>query len=147
ARLRGDVEEARRQLGLATALLGDVAERAHVRTQIHDSLGYLADDLREARTHRRAAWLAASEGGAPPLIAQMLVGVADLAVRLDRYEQAGRLLAAGVSVRGRPDRSQPDAYRIEQDVRRHLGEARFTEVTREGTQTSWSELVAATLTA
>ncbi|PSL03268.1 putative ATPase [Haloactinopolyspora alba] len=145
ARLRGDAAEARRQLGLATTLLGDAADRPHVRAQIHDLLGYLADDLRESRTHRVAAWEAASEGGAPPVMAHMLVGVADLAVRLDRYEQAARLLAASAGVHGLPDRSHPDAARIEQDARRHLGDARFAEVTREGTQMSWSELVEVTL--
>ena len=145
ARLGGDVEEARRQLGLATTLLGDAAEQPVLRAEIHNLLGYLADDLRESRTHRVAAWQAASEAGAPIMIAQILVGVADLAVRLDQYEQAARLLAASVGVRGLPDRSHPDAARIERDARRHLGEARFAEVTQEGTQTSWSELVEVTL--
>ena len=92
ARLRGDAVQARGQLGLATTLLGDVAEQASIRAKIHDLLGYLADDLRESRTHRVAAWQAASEVGAAPVIAQVLVGVADLAVRLDQYEQAARLL-------------------------------------------------------
>jgi hypothetical protein len=78
------------------------------------------------------------------VIAQMLVGIADLAVRLDQYEQAARLLAASVGVRGLPDRSHPDAARIERDVRRHLGDARFAEVTQEDTQTSWSQLVEVT---
>jgi predicted ATPase/DNA-binding SARP family transcriptional activator len=145
ARWSGDAEEARHQLGLATTLLGDAAEQAHVRAQIHDLHGYLADDLHEARTHRVAAWRAASEAGAAPVIAQMLVGVADLAVRLDQYEQAARLLAASVGVHGLPDRSQPDAARIERDARRHLGEARFAEVTQEGKQTSWSQLIEVTL--
>ena len=138
ARWGGNAAEARHQLGIATALLGDDAEQANIRAGIHDLLGYLADDLREARTHRVAAWQAASEAGHAPLIAQVLVGVADLALRRDQYEQAARLLAASVGVRGLPDRSHPDAARIEQDARRHLGEARFAEVTREGTQTSWS---------
>ena len=145
ARLDGDAEEARRQLGLATTLLGDAAEQANIRAEIHDLLGYLADDLRESRTHRVAAWQAASEAGIAPLIARILIGVADLAVRLDQYEQAARLLAASVGVHGMPDRSYPDAARIERDARRHLGEARFAEVTQEGTQTDWSELVEVTL--
>jgi len=72
--------------------------------------------------------------------------VADLAVRLDQYEQAARLLAASVGVRGQPDRSDLDAARIERDARRHLGEARFAEVTREGTQADWTQLVEVTLT-
>ncbi|GAB3441386.1 BTAD domain-containing putative transcriptional regulator [Streptomonospora sediminis] len=145
ARLDGDAEEARRQLGLVRALLGDAAEQPHVRAHVHDVLGYLADDLCEARNHRMAAWQAAAESGAAAAIAQMLVGVADLAVRLDRDEQAARLLAAGVRVRGMPDHSQPEAARIEQDVRRRLGETRFAEAAQEGAQAHWSELVEATL--
>jgi predicted ATPase/DNA-binding SARP family transcriptional activator len=144
ARWGGNAEETRHQLGVATTLLGHDAEQAYFRAQRHDVLGYLADDLGEARTHRVAAWQAASEAGHAPLIAQVIVGIADLAVRLDQYEQAARLLAASAGVRGLPDRSQPDGARIEQAARRHLGAARFAEVTLEGTQTSSSELVEVT---
>ncbi|NUU21036.1 MAG: AfsR/SARP family transcriptional regulator, partial [Streptomycetaceae bacterium] len=49
ARWDGDTEEARRQLGSATTLLGDDAEWANVRAATHDLLGYLADDVDEAR--------------------------------------------------------------------------------------------------
>jgi len=145
ARWRGGALEARHQLGVAITFLGDDAEQANIRASIQDLLGYLADDLREAHTHRVAAWQAASEAGHAPLIAQVLVGVADLALRCDQYGQAARLLAASVTVRGLPDRSHPDAARIERDARRHLGEARFAEVTREGAQMNWSELAEVTL--
>jgi len=145
ARWRGDAGEARHQLGVATTRMGDDAEQANIRADIHDVLGYLAGDLRAARTHRLAAWQAASEAGHALLIAKVLVGVADLALRCDQYEQAARLLAASIGVRGLPDRSHPDAARIEQATRRHLGGARFAEVTREGAQPDWSELVEVTL--
>jgi hypothetical protein len=145
ARWGGHAEEARRQLGVAATLLGDDAEQANIRADLHDMLGYVADDLSQARAHRVAAWRAASEAGLVPQIAQVIVGIADLAVRLGQYEQAARLLAASVAVRGLPDRSHPDAARIEQAVRRHLGEARFAEMTLEGAQASWPELVEATL--
>ena len=79
------------------------------------------------------------------MIARILVGFADLALRYGQYEQAARLLAASVGVRGLPDRSHPDAARIERDTRRRLGDTRFAEATHEGTQTSWSELVEVTL--
>ena len=141
----GNAEEAYQQLGVATTMLGDEAELAGIRAATHDLLGYLADDLSEARAHRAAACQAASEAGHAPLIAQVLVGIADLALRGDRYEQAARLLAASESVRGLPDRSQPDVARIEQATRRRLGEARFAEATREGTQASWRELAEAAL--
>src|SRR5262249_40275385 len=145
ARWRGDAEEVRHQIGVATTLMGDDAEQANIRADSHDVLGYLADDLREARTHRVAAWQAASEAGHPLLIAKVLGGVADLAVRLRPSEQAAGLLAASVGVAGLADRSRPDAARIERDARRHLGEARFAEVTQEGTQASWPQLVEVTL--
>src|SRR6266568_3955299 len=56
ARWNGDAEEAYQQLGVATTMLGDEAEQAHIRTVTHDLLGYLADDLGEARAHRVAAY-------------------------------------------------------------------------------------------
>ncbi len=145
ARLRGDAEEARRQLGVATTMLGDEARQANIRAGNHDLLGYLADDLDEARAHRAAACQAAAEAGHAPVIAQVLVGVADLALRRDQYEQAARLLAASTAVRGLPDRSHPDVARIEQAARRRLGDAGFAEAAREGAETSWTELVAVTL--
>jgi predicted ATPase len=145
ARWSGNAEEAYRQLGVATTMLGDEAERANISAVTQDLLGYLADDLSDSRTHRAAACQAASEAGHAPLIAQVLVGVADLALRCGQYEQAARLLAASAGVRGLPDRSHPDVARIEQAARRRLGEARFAEAAREGTQTSWSQLVTVTL--
>jgi tetratricopeptide (TPR) repeat protein len=145
ARWGGNAEEAYQQLGVAATMLGDEAERANIRVVTHDLLGYLADDLSEARTYRVAACQAASEGGHAPMIAQVLVGVADLALRCEQYEQAARLLTASAGVRGLPDRSHPDVARIEQTARHRLGDARFAEAAQEGTQTSWSQLVAVTL--
>ena len=145
ARWSGNAEEAYRQLGVATTMLGDEAELANISAGTHDLLGYLADDLSDSRRHRAAAYQAASEAGHAPLIAQVLVGIADLALRGEGYEQAARLLAASASVRGLPDRSQPDVTRIEQAARRRLGEARFAEATQEGAQASWRELGEATL--
>ena len=145
ARWSGNAEEAYRQLGVATTMLGDEAELANISAGTHDLLGYLADDLSDSRRHRAAACQAASEAGHAPLIAQVLVGVADLALRCGQYEQAARLLAASAGVRGLPDRSHPDVARIEQAARHRLGEARFAEATQEGAQASWRELVASLL--
>ncbi|MEV5967335.1 BTAD domain-containing putative transcriptional regulator [Kribbella sp. NPDC051952] len=140
-----DAEEVRRQLGIATTVLGDAAEQANVRANVQALLGNFADDLAQAREHWVTAVQAATEAGHAPMIAQVIVGIANLALRREEYEQAARLLAAAVRVRGLPDLANPDAVRIEHDVRRHLGEDRFAEVTQEGTQLDWSELVEATL--
>lgn len=145
ARWSGDAEQAHRQLDAARAMLGDDAKRAYVRAVINDLLGYLAVDLDEARGHRVAAFRTAIETGHPPLVAQLLVGVADLALRADQHEQAARLLGASAGVRGLPDRSHPDVARIEQTVRRRLGEAKFAEAALEGSQLDWGRLVAVTL--
>lgn len=145
ARWDGDAEEAHRQLGLATAMLGDEAERADIRAVTHDLLGYLADDLGEARAHRAAACEAAAEVGHALLIAHVLVGVADLALRRGEHEQAARLLAASTGVRGLRDRAHPDLARIERAARCRLGDAKFAEAARDGTRTSWSHLVEVTL--
>jgi predicted ATPase/DNA-binding SARP family transcriptional activator len=145
ARWSGDTGQAYQQAGVATAMLGDETDQPNIRAIAHDLLGYLAGDLSEARGHRAAAVRAAAEAGHAPLIARVLVGVADLALRGGRYEQAARLLAASAAVRGLPDRSQPDVARIGQETRRRLGEPGFTEATREGAQASWQELAEVTL--
>ncbi len=145
ARWGGNAEEAHRQLGIAATMLGDEAEQASIRALTHDLLGYLADDLGEARAHRVAACEAATEAGHALLTAQVLVGVADLALRCGQYEQAARLLAASAGVLGLPDRANPDVARIEQAARRRLDDAKFAEAAREGAQASWRELAEATL--
>jgi predicted ATPase/DNA-binding SARP family transcriptional activator len=145
ARWAGDTVNAYRQLDVATSILGDQAERAYNRATKHDLLGYLADDLSEVRTHRIAAYQAASEEGYVPMIAHVLVGVADLALRSDSCEQAARLLGASTSMRGLPDQSQPDVARIEQTARNRLGDTRFAEAVREGTRMDWSDLAQTTL--
>ncbi|QKV77083.1 BTAD domain-containing putative transcriptional regulator [Amycolatopsis sp. Hca4] len=145
ARWRGDAAESRRQLDIATALMGDDARRANVQALAHDLLGYLAEDIEEARKHRATAFEAASETGHPLTIALVLVGLADLAQRSGQDEQAARLLGASTGVRGLPDRSHPDVARIEESARRRLGDEGFTEATRAGAAASWPELAAVTL--
>jgi tetratricopeptide (TPR) repeat protein len=145
ARWSGDAEEARRQVDIVLSTLGEEAKLPNVRATTHSLLGYLADDLAEAREHFALACAAASEAGIAPMIAQVLVGIADLALRLERYEQAARLLAASAGVRGLPDRTQPDVARIELETLSRLGEAQFAEATREGAQADWNELVAEAL--
>ncbi|MEV0134926.1 BTAD domain-containing putative transcriptional regulator [Dactylosporangium sp. NPDC050688] len=145
ARWRGDAAEARHQLGAATAILGEEAERPYMLATTHDLLGYLAEDLAAARAHRAAAYEAATGTGHAPLVAQVLVGVADLALRAGQDAQAARLLAASIAVRGMRDHACPDPARIERAARSRLGDARFAEAAAEGARTSWSQLVADTL--
>ncbi|MFC0435957.1 BTAD domain-containing putative transcriptional regulator [Kutzneria buriramensis] len=145
ARWGGDNEQARRHLDVATKVLGAKAEQGNSRSVIEELLGYLAEDLDEARAHHAAALEAASRAGNSVQIARVLVGIADLALRRDQHEQAARLLAASAAVRGLPDLSQPDVARIGQATRNRLGDTKFTEATGEGERAAWPELVAVTL--
>ncbi|WP_250005519.1 BTAD domain-containing putative transcriptional regulator [Actinoplanes sp. M2I2] len=140
ARWRGDAEQARRQLTVAKSVLGE-----GISVVEHDLLGYLADDLDEARAHRTAAFRLASQAGYAPLTGQVLIGLADLALRQDDHEQAARLLGAAAVVRGVEDRSHPDAARIERAARNRLGDGGFAEAVREGGPAGWRQLAEVTL--
>jgi predicted ATPase/DNA-binding SARP family transcriptional activator len=143
----GDPTEAYEHLGhlrTTAARLGEGA-RTGFEVETEDLLGYLATDLDESRRHRVASLEAAAEASYAPAIARALVGVADLALRREQYEQAARLLAAGTAVRGLPDRSLPDAARIDRATRRRLGEPGFAEASREGAQADWRQLAEVTL--
>ncbi|WP_460728625.1 BTAD domain-containing putative transcriptional regulator [Nocardia heshunensis] len=139
----GDAAEAHRQIAVARTHVGTGVEQAYFNAGIHDLLGYLAESPAEARKHRKTALGAVSEQAAAPLLAKVLVGIADLALRDDRNELAARLLAASAAVRGMPDRSQPEVERIERETRSRLGEVDFTEATKVGAESNWQELAEA----
>ncbi|ADD45990.1 transcriptional regulator, winged helix family [Stackebrandtia nassauensis DSM 44728] len=145
ARWRGDTDEVRRQLDVVTSLLTGMTERPTVRVLTHSLLAYLAEDLDEAREHCAVVYRSIVELGHPALIAHGLLMIAGLALRRGQYEQAARLLAASEAVRGLPDRSQPDTDRIERETRDRLGDKEYAEAVREGTETSWTQLVEVTL--
>ncbi|MER5887930.1 BTAD domain-containing putative transcriptional regulator [Streptomyces sp. NPDC001941] len=140
---RGRTDEAYEQLNTAAAQFGD--EGGGSQCLVLDLYGYLAEDLDRSRAHRAEALAAAVRMAHRPWIAQVLVGVADLALRQDRAEQAARLLAAADALRGGPDRSLPDAGRIAREARERLGDEAFTEAAREGREEDWQELAGAVL--
>ncbi|WP_336087256.1 BTAD domain-containing putative transcriptional regulator [Nocardia sp. SSK8] len=145
ARGSHDPALAHQQLALARTLLGADADRPVVQAMVHTTLGYLADDPAIASTHHATAFTAATTVGHAPLLATVLVGLADLALRRDRPGHAAHLLAASTAVRGLPDRSHPDIARIEQTAREHLGDKGFADAQRVGSTTDPAELVAAVL--
>ncbi len=147
ARWAGDAALAREQISVATALLGAEAEEPNIAAMLHSTLGCLAAEVAEARTLHGAAFRAAVEAGHAALIAHVLVGIADLALRDERDEQAAMLLTAAIRARGLSDRSQPDTFRIERTARQRLGDERFTHATRQGEQVDWHELAEAVLSA
>lgn len=145
AHWRGETDEAYEHLAAVPTILGDAEVRGGFRARAQDLYGYLTPDLERARVHRTEAFHEALDTAYPPLTAEVLVGVADLALRQGAYEQAARLLGASDRVRGTADRAQADASRIAEQTRSHLGETTFAEVTDAGRGQDWRELAEITL--
>jgi tetratricopeptide (TPR) repeat protein len=145
AHWRGEPDEAHQHLATVRTMLDNEELSALARARAMDLHGYLTEDLEQARAYRTEAFHAAARTMYPPLIAEALIGIADLALRQGEYEQAVRLLAASDGVRGTPDRSQPDASRIAADTLSRLGETVFAEATHDGRQRDWRELAEITL--
>jgi hypothetical protein len=118
---------------------------AHFRAMILNSSGYLEPDLYKARAHHADALNCAMQTTDAMLIGQMLIGVADLALRQGNPHQAAQLLAAGDAVRGAPDLSSPDAVRVDAAARAALSEQEFAEATRSGSVATVHEVAAITL--
>ncbi|MFG6194149.1 BTAD domain-containing putative transcriptional regulator [Nonomuraea sp. JJY05] len=145
ARWRGEPDQVHEHLATVRAVLGDAERVGSIHAKTLDLYGYLTEDLEQARAYRTEAFHVAVEHAFPPATAEVLIGIADLALRQGHYEQAVRLLAASDGVRGTPDRSQPDASRITAETRNRLGESVFAEATRDGQRRDWRELAEITL--
>ncbi|MGH8826689.1 MAG: hypothetical protein ACRDVZ_03615, partial [Jiangellaceae bacterium] len=90
-------------------------------------------DLDSAGARRAEALDIALGSGDDALVSQVLVGVADQAVRHGFTREAAQLLAASEVIGGGPDLSRPDRARVAAVARAALGESQFAEtITRAG---------------
>jgi ATP/maltotriose-dependent transcriptional regulator MalT len=134
ARWSGDSTTARTELAHAEALLGRTDMDPVFRAMILDSLAYLdaADgDLVSAGARREEALAIALGSRDDGLVSQVLVGVADQAVRRGNPTLAARLLAASECVSGGPDLSRPDSAQVEAITRTALGDPQFACVIKQ----------------
>ena len=135
AREEGALDEARERITTASALIERSTFAPQFRATTHSTHGLIeaaAGDLKAARAfHVRAVDIAVHSMDAP-VIAQVLVGVADLALRGGDPAEAARLLGAADAVRGSADRLLSDVDRIEAAARAALGDAGFGEAYRSG---------------
>ncbi|MBM7492851.1 putative ATPase/DNA-binding SARP family transcriptional activator [Micromonospora luteifusca] len=83
--------------------------------------------LSAARTHLDRALELAIDAGDAPVVAIVVVGYADLALRAGRPRAAATLLGGADGVRGGHDQGSLDAIRVRLAVRTTLGESGFTE--------------------
>jgi predicted ATPase/DNA-binding SARP family transcriptional activator len=145
ARVTGDHEEARRQLIAASELsrtaFGPRTESVapQFRALIEESRGYLAaavGDLAESAAHLREALELAMRSTDAPVVAHVLVGIADLTLRRGDPYQAAVLLGACEGVRGMKDISVLDHARVEAAIKAALSAPDFTEAYAKGRATT-----------
>ncbi|GAA3544359.1 BTAD domain-containing putative transcriptional regulator [Amycolatopsis ultiminotia] len=120
ARWRGDPAAARLNLDQAEALLSHTEMHPVFRAMLEHSHAYLdagAGDLAAARARRLLALELTVEVRDAVYLSQILVGVADHALRLGRAADAALLLRTATGLRGGPDHGFPDEAAAETAVR------------------------------
>jgi predicted ATPase/DNA-binding SARP family transcriptional activator len=135
ARQSGDLARADRYAKAASVHIGQpglAPQQLAVIESLRGVVAAAAGDLDAARRHHADAVDAALRSQDYPVIAQVLVGVADYAARSGVPARAATLLAAGESIRGAPDRALRDVPRIAAAARAALGDAGYAEAYARG---------------
>ncbi|RSM64941.1 transcriptional regulator [Actinoplanes sp. ATCC 53533] len=135
AREEGALEEARERMARAAQLIDSSRYAPQFRAMTRSTQALIegaAGNLLAARElHQGAVELAASSQDSP-VMAQVLVGAADYAMRVGEPARAALLLGAADAVRGAPDRSMPDTDRIAGLARAALGDECYEQAYRSG---------------
>ncbi|AYF26009.1 hypothetical protein CSH63_00730 [Micromonospora tulbaghiae] len=108
-------------------------------------MGHLAlarGDLPGARRHLDEATTRALAARDMPVVAIVTVGWVALAAAEGRYERAAEMLGVSDSLRGRPDRSNPDAQRLAERLRAELGEEGYAAAYARGNGLSRADALA-----
>jgi predicted ATPase len=126
ARVRGDLERARRLHTEALAILREIVGWSvpHTLTQLARAEARLGD-LDAAQAHLREAADLLRTSSQPVTIASILVGAALVAVGRDRPEEAARLLAAAEAIQARIGITPIGAERHEADLVAEAARARL----------------------
>jgi predicted ATPase/DNA-binding winged helix-turn-helix (wHTH) protein len=135
ARLDERYEAARAYLARAAELVTTPGIGDQLRAMVASQSGYVcaADgDLAAARELHRRAWEWVKLTQDAPRIAEVMVGLADLAVYDADPGRAATLLGASVAVRGTTDSSDMDAVRVERQVHAVLSQGEFVSAYERG---------------
>jgi predicted ATPase len=139
ARRRGELALAGTELARASAVAAYTTVAPQFRAMVATSRGFLAaaegDEEVAAGLHAEALdWALRSLDA--PVIAHVLVGLADTARARGDAVHAAALLGAGVAVRGGPDLSNEDAERVAAATRAELGDEKYAESYARGLSTT-----------
>jgi predicted ATPase/DNA-binding SARP family transcriptional activator len=135
ARLEGDLDAALAHLTRGAEIAARPGLPGQLAALIGGALGYLAaetGDLTTARARHDRALRAALATGDGPVVAQVLAGLADLALREGDPMRAATLLGASEGVRGTRDRSVSDEFRLAETVRGALTSAEWDAAFQRG---------------
>jgi predicted ATPase/DNA-binding SARP family transcriptional activator len=154
ARIAGDLAEARHQLTMASQWTKSEYRTGPHKTvapqfcaMIEASRGYLAaaaGDLAEAIALHSEALELAMESRDAPVIAMIMLGVADVALHRDDPYQAAMILGAAEAIRGVRDLSILDYARIDAAARAALSGEDFAEAYAKGLTTTLDTVRAVT---
>jgi predicted ATPase len=120
ARYRGDLSEATAQIDLAAGHLGDGGFNGALLRLGQGQLAVAGGDLDAAGSHLLEAFTLASSMPDMPMVAQVAVGVAELALRRGAAEDAAFVLGAAHALRGAPATGNSDVRRVSNELRTTL---------------------------
>ncbi|GGK87932.1 SARP family transcriptional regulator [Mangrovihabitans endophyticus] len=147
-RMDGDLAAAREKLDKAARLMREpsfapqaVALARSVRGMVEAASGELA----AARCLHADALRLSRESKDRPVVAQCLVGVADLAMREGDPARAARLIGAADGVRGSVDLALPDTARITTQARAALGDAGYAQAYADGSTVTMAAMIEAAM--
>ena len=135
ARMAGDLDTARAQLTRGAEIVARPGLPGPLGSLIGSALGCVAaeaGDLAAARDLHDRALRSARDTADGPCVAQVLDGMADLALREGDPARAATLLGASVGLRGTTDRSIPDVSRVTEAVRGALTSAEWDKAYQRG---------------
>ena len=147
ARLDGDLATARERLDLAARVADGGGSLGQISAVTFTAIGHLAaaeGDLAAARSWHDHALKAALATGDSPVVAEVLTGMADVAVREGDALRAATLLGAAEGVRGTRNRSDDDGARVTAAARALLSPADYGAAFQRGGEVTLATLEAAT---
>jgi predicted ATPase/DNA-binding SARP family transcriptional activator len=144
-RLDGELSQAREALAQATGLMPAMKTSLQLQAMLAAAEGQLAaaeGDLAAGREHLTAAMTVAVSSKDRPVLAAVVIAVADLACREGDADRAARLLGASIIARGAEDRSAPDVPRVARAARALLGDEAYDHAFGTGRASTLEDVLA-----